>query len=265
MSDFLKILDGQEIDGQQRLQLMDAFVDLQEASLGQPPDYVRPAIVKSSGDVPVTISTLEFGTELTERLVIECRRNGISVHGALCAAAVWATQSERQAPLRLSSPVDVRRTVGADAKALGIFMALALNSLEPEPGETFWELARRAMVSIAAAQEKKAVDSLFTVLDSIVPIHGDAQAAQAVLAPFTLDLMISNLGKVAAPRTSSRLHVEALWGPALNTQIEANDVIGVTTYGGNLRMLHTGSRLGDDMLRAIQQVVAEQMLMRPGS
>jgi hypothetical protein len=139
-------------------------------------------------------------------------------------------------------------------------MALALGALELEAGEDFWQLAQRCMATLAPARDRASVSGLINALDGIVPIHGDPEVAKAVLAPLTLDLMISNLGNVAAAATSDRLRVAAIRGAALNTQIEANEVICVVTSGGNLQMTHITSRAQPSLLDAIYRVLTEQVL-----
>lgn len=263
INDLIQLLGGRSLPKHEGLPLLDDIVNVHPATGPlQLPDFLRPTAVKNSGDRPITVSTLVFDRDQTRRLIERCRAERVTVHGALCAAATIATAGKRQGPLRLASPVDLRETVGKEPYTPGLFMALAPAALDQQDGEDTWTLARRSLDSITLTRTRDVISSLVATMDAIVPNHGDRASAQAVLAPLTLDLMISNLGNVPVEATAGDLRVEAVWGPALNTQIEANDVIGVTTFDGELRMIHTHSRRRSSLLDDMRQAVEIQLLGR---
>jgi len=264
MNDFVQLLDGQEVLGcptlpDVRSYVTDDAVPPADRTAPALPDFVRPAKVKTDGDAPVSVAVLELDATTTKRLVDLARAHGTTVQGVLAACAVCATADTRHEPLRLSSPVDVRGPLDAPTDIPGVFLALALNAIDQDDGEDFWALAARSVSTIAELKDRSAVHRLVYALETIVPAHADLVIAQEVLAPMTLDVMISNLGRVSLAGTSARTPVRAVWGPALNTQIAANDVIGVTTQGGQIRFVHTGSGARPHLLQAMHDVLIEQL------
>lgn len=264
INDFVRLLDGQEVLGCPTLPDVRSYVTDDAVPSADPtppalPDFVRPAIVKPDGDTPVSLAVLELDAATTTRLLDLARAHGTTVQGVLAACAVCATAATRHEPLRLSSPVDVRGPLDAPTDIPGVFLALALNAIDQDDREDFWALAARSVSTIAGLKDRAAVHRLVDALETIIPAHADPAIAQAVLAPMTLDVMISNLGRVSLPETSARTPVRAVWGPALNTQIAANDVLGVTTQGGQMRFVHTGSGTRPHLLQAMYDVLIEQL------
>jgi NRPS condensation-like uncharacterized protein len=261
INDLIQLLGGRSLSKHEGLPLLDDFL-LKHPASGplQLPDFLKPTFVKSTEDRPVNISTLTLDRDKTSLLIKRCRDEGVTVHGVLCAAATIATAGKRQGPLRLSSPVDLRATVEKESNSQGVIMALALAALESQEGEDMWSLARRALDGIALMKTRDVVSDLVSTLNSIVPKHGDFLSAREILPPLALDLMISNLGTVSVEATAGDLRVEAVWGPALNTQIDANDVVGVATFDGMLRLIHVHSTRSSSLLNDICEAIETRLL-----
>ena len=83
-----------------------------------------------------------------EQLLAACRRNGTTVHGALCAAQLRATyqllSTTNPAALFLSCPVDLRPHLDPvpPIAPTGLYITILGASFALGPSTTFWNLAR---------------------------------------------------------------------------------------------------------------------------
>lgn len=221
-------------------------------------------IFRSARTPHLNIKTRFLDSIQSSTLSAHCRLNGVTVHGALLAASAIATAKvDGSARLRISSPVDLRPGVDLLPYSPGLFIALALSTMTPDGDEDFWKLAARSKEGIEASRSPEAINMLVNTLAAVVPMTPDSEIATAVLGPLVADLMISNLGVVPEASCSHPLQVQALWAPVLNTQVLGNEMIGVATYGGKLRMTHVSESPDSPLLDNIIATLLEAVNLHP--
>ena len=164
------------------------------------------------------IRVLRLSPELTTAFRESARRENTTVHGALSAALALAGRQIipqwKENPVRILSPVDARKLVGM-AEACGLLISVAVQSLEPEMANGFWELARRAKTPLAERQTKEGITQTLTGIQQALLSGLHSQEAQQLLASvFTNEAVVTNLGSLRYQTSFGKLRLSGLWGPA---------------------------------------------------
>lgn len=199
----------------------------QAPSAGQSPGSIRPF----DGAAP-HVESAELDAAETARLLATAHVHSSTVQGALCAAAAQSLSATTGVEtVRINVPVDLRSALDLEDDVVNRFTATTV-VLQPTPGCTLWPLARTATRQLRAARDTARETAL--VLAHLTP-SGPREAEAAMLAATTADLEITNLG-VSEPDSRSAL---AIWGPTMTTQVVGEQILGVTTHAGSLRMALT--------------------------
>ncbi|NKS78194.1 hypothetical protein GS904_07080 [Rhodococcus hoagii] len=190
--------------------------------------------------------------ELDERTVCRIRQGARSrsctVQAMLCAAAASTLfeLSDRQS-VRINVPIDLRRAAGLEDEVAIRFTATSVVLTRPSPQE-FWELANAAAAQLAAARTREASRNSVLTLASLALADAD-DAEQAMLAATSADIEITNLGISDAGSKDMLAH--SLWGPVMSTQVDGEQILGVLTHGGRLRMTLSSHRVVAGLLAGI--------------
>jgi NRPS condensation-like uncharacterized protein len=262
--DTLDLLAGRTLQPLPRLpsqddmmNVSDSAADGREQSEAQALD---PAVYRPNDNARPTVKGLRLSQELTSSLRDRARREGTTVHGALCAALVLASREvfadRRDTPLRIMSPINVRPLIDV-GESCGVFVSATTSVFDGE-AKNFWELARDARNSIAANQNGEYVTAGLAAFRQVVGNGAQvATAAEFAAQVFANEVMVTNLGSLSFDQRFGPVTLKALFGPAVLTGFEGQQTIGVATVNGALCLLHTGHTPPDGLLEKTQRILAK--------
>jgi len=212
---------------------------------------LNPAVYRPNDNARPTVKGLRLSPRLTSKIRDRARREGTTVHGALCAALLLASREVfaewRNTPLRIMSPINVRPLIDV-GESCGVFVSATTSVFDGEAKE-FWDLAREARNSIAANQTSEYIRAGLSAFRQVVGNGAKvATAAELAAQVFANEVMVTNLGILSFDRQFGPVALEALFGPAVLTGFEGQQTIGVATVGGALCLLHTGHTSPDGLL-----------------
>lgn len=228
---------------------------LPAAPLAPTPKALRPG----GAEVP-HVDGLALTPELTRRLVTRARIERTTVHGAIAAAIheagrrLSAQWCER--PLRTLTPIDTRHLADQIGTASGVYISQALTVDDHPRGASFWDVARQIKSDIAPAQTKEAALADLKDLQATLSTKPAVQHISGFLsAVMAFDLLLSNLGNQPVASTFGDLKLNALWGPCVTSGIADDQVVGVCTIDGVLRLTHASYASIPALLDVTQRVL----------
>lgn len=181
--------------------------------------------------------------DTTARLIARCRSERTSLHGALCAALLFANADEARrgatVALDCGSAVNARRHLTQDVgEEFGMYVAAVLTRHRVGPASTFWELARD--VKRQLARDVASSDRLFTFS------RWAGKALAHVKRPATAhrllwlwggcaerQLGVTNLGRLDLPERFGELELRELHF-ATTPQSASQVAIAAATFRGQL-------------------------------
>ena len=220
---------------------------------------LNPAVYRPNDNARPTVKGIRLSPDLTSRVRDRARREGTTVHGALCAALLLASREVftdwRDTPLRIMSPINARPLIDV-GESCGVFVSATTSVFDGE-AKDFWDLARDARNSIAANQNREYIGAGLTAFRQVVANGADVATAAAFGAQvFANEIMVTNLGSLSFNRRFGPVTLNALFGPAVLTGFEGQQTIGVATVNGALCLLHTGHTPPDGLLEKTQRIFA---------
>jgi len=218
-----------------------------------------PAVYRPNDNARPTVKGLRLSPTLTSKIRDRARREGTTVHGALCAALLLASREVftewRDTPLRIMSPINVRPLIDV-GESCGVFVSATTSVFDGE-AKNFWDLARDARNSIAANQNREYIAAGLSAFHQVVGDGADiATAAEFGAQVFSNEVMVTNLGNLSFDQRFGPVTLKALFGPAVLTGFEGQQTIGVATVNGALCLLHTGHTTQDGLLEKTQRILA---------
>jgi NRPS condensation-like uncharacterized protein len=198
------------------------------------------------------VEAVALDQETTRRLRVRARTEGSTVHGALCAAMAMAASrlvpSWSETPLRIISPVDLRRRMLGGSEHVGLCVTGVV--LENEfSARDFWTKARSFSDRLEPATSAESIAAKIAAMHQLAtPISTVQQAREFLLQAFSAEILLTNLGVVDFNETYGALTLRALWGPATHTGFALGQTIGAVTVKGQLHLLHTSYGPAIDLL-----------------
>lgn len=213
------------------------------------------------------VSGVAFDAVSTRRLLARCRTEGTTVHAAICAAATQvAARLQGLDFVRVASPVSLRHLIdghgsGDGSGGVGGNVALrivaARTGFPADPARPLWDLARDTGAALAPARSAGGVAAVLDAIAAVVPAGADAATAEAVLlGGSSFEVQVTNLG-VLDLEDAGPLRASAVWGPVLLTQIADEQVIGVATHAGQLRLTGSSYVLVPGLLEEVRRALAD--------
>jgi hypothetical protein len=195
-----------------------------------------------NGSAP-RIEALGLSSQLTHRLAEISRREGTTVHGALCSALVLAgreiSSDWERFPVRILSPFSLRKQLGV-GEDCGLFVWAGIVPMDPPAPADFWDVARYAKSSLTTRQSPQRVAREMKGLEQALEAGIDVDTASQILAQgFPCELLLTNLGSLPIQTDAGGLKLKSLWGPAVLMGFKGEQTVGVTTTNGSLSLLHT--------------------------
>jgi hypothetical protein len=138
--------------------------------------------------------------ETTQRLRERARAERTTLQGALCAAVTAAAASSvpdwSGVPLRVLSPIDIRKRALNGSEHLGMCVSGVI--VEDESGTSdFWSRARHFSDQLKPAKSVEGVSALVgMVQDSVSQISTVQQAQEFFAQGFSCEILLTNLGAI---------------------------------------------------------------------
>ncbi len=265
MEDLLRALSGATLEAQPLVVPLEGFLRAQmeaaTVSGEMAPAPEAKAFRAVSGACP-EVATLALGAQLTQAIVERSRKERTTVHGAVAAAVHEAgrrlSQAWRERPIRTVTPIDLRKSVDGVSTANGVYITQTITIDERERGAPFWNAAREVKGLLAPAQSHEAVVRETKALDGFMASNPSVDDAAGFLSHMlAFDVLLSNLGSEPIGSAYEGFSLEALWGPFVSSGFADDQVVGVCTLGGVLRLAHTSYDAMPGLLDEVQSVLSE--------
>ncbi len=224
-----------------------------------PPDPPRHLEYVPAKTQPMTARAF-FDAKQTSALIERAKREGTTMHGALCAAAVLAGREAhvewRNRDVLIDSPVSYRKLLGVQEES-GLYIGGGKMIFAPDPAATFWEIARSAKEQISKAVSGEAAAGFLQQLTGAVEnITTPSDSDQLASMAFISDLMVSNIGVLPYSSEFGPLKLEAAWGALLMSFANLPTLMALTTNGQLCLMLADYSPV-DALLTSIVHLLRE--------
>ena len=171
-----------------------------------------------------------------------CKKEQVSVHAAVCAAwlRAFALGATRPHVRTVSSPVNLRERLSPPVgETSGLFLSIVETTVDCAPERDFWDIARAIKQNLIRDSRDEALffkPLMFSKIFTQIP-RGDLEIVLGMMfgRPVEYDFSITNLGRIAIPERSGALHVEAFYGPLVNSSAYERTV-GVSTLAGQMSL-----------------------------
>jgi hypothetical protein len=218
------------------------------------------AVYRPHDHAQPTVKGLRLSPRLTSSVRNRARREGTTVHGALCAALVLASREVfapwREIPLRILSPLNARSLLDA-GESCGVFLG-ATTTVFNRQAMGFWDIARAARTDVAGNHTMENIAAQLSGIRCVVGSGADvATAAEFVAGAFASEILLTNLGGLSFDRQFGPVTLNAMFGPAVLTGFEGQQTIGVVTANGALCLLHTSHTPLERLLKETQSVLTQ--------
>ncbi|MBN3808250.1 condensation domain-containing protein [Paraburkholderia sp. Ac-20347] len=265
IEDLLRALAGETLD---RLPVVQPLETLLRDAIDQSdaPPAPTPApqakVFRPVGASSLRVDARQLDASLTRALVERARRERTTVHGALAAAVHEAARrvsaAWRARPLRTVTPIDVRAQTREAGKANGVYITQTITVDDHPPGADFWNAARAVKAQLAPAQARENVVKELKGLDAVMATQPSVEHAAGFLGHvLAFDVLLSNLGDAPIPSNYAGLKLEALWGPLVSSGFADDQVIGVCTLDGVLRITHASYGALPELLVQMEAVLRD--------
>jgi hypothetical protein len=199
------------------------------------------------------LAIAEWDQEETARLLRSCKANGTTVHGAICAAASRHLPASDANTIRMHCPIDLSGTMRIETAGCGLFIGAGAVEI-PAKGQKLWDDARHVVDKLRMARSPAAAAHMLKWIAAEMP---PTAAKDSVVAFFASQpqssAVISNLGVLPLAVGYGSLRLKAVWGPAMLTNLPADrQTIGVSTFAGQLRMVHQSYEPISGLLESIR-------------
>jgi NRPS condensation-like uncharacterized protein len=206
--------------------------------------------------------------EATRSLRERARVERTTLHGALCAALTTAASTLvpgwSDVPLRVLSPIDVRKRMLNGSEHVGVCVSAVI--LDEESGtDDFWSMARSFSDRLEPAKSIEAISAMVGMVNDLVSPISTVQQAQDILAQgFGAEILLTNLGAVELEKAYGPLTVNALWGPAVHAGFAMGQTVGAVTVRDQLHLLHTSYESAGGLLGEALSLLNAALRESPG-
>jgi hypothetical protein len=129
---------------------------------------------------------------------------------------------------------------GIEDGICGVFIGATSVEVPIGGATSIWQDARRIVQSMTQSRSPKAVFAVVSRMSVEFPPTARSEKFRAFFSGGPQSsLVVSNLGVLPMVERYGPHVVKAVWGPAMLTNLpEDRQTIGVSTFGGRLRMVH---------------------------
>ena len=202
------------------------------------------------------LATAEWDQEETGRLLRSCKANGTTVHGAICAAASRHLPASDANTIRMHCPIDLSGIMETEATGCGVLIGAGIVEI-PAMGQKFWDDARYIVDTLRTARSPAAAAGMMQWIAAEMPPTAAKHSVAAFFASVPQSsAVVSNLGVLPLAVEYGALRLKAVWGPAMLTNLPADrQTIGVSTFAGQLRMVHQSYEPIPGLLESIRETL----------
>jgi hypothetical protein len=254
LGDLLRAVSGQDLLRSRENESVERLVELRHRTTqirasthvtGQATAITRqPKVFRHQDGSTPHVEVLRLTSDMTRMLRERAGIERTSVQSALVAALIAA--SYRLAPetcaepMRIISPVDLRRRLLDNSDHLGM-CASAVVLADDGPGSAdLWGRARHLGQGFAGLESPSTLaGAVLAATDALAAVNETAEAKTIFANVFAGDAAVTNLGVVALPQVFGSLVLDAVWGPAISVGLAGEQVIGAATFNDRLRLVHT--------------------------
>lgn len=260
INDLLHSLDGQQLLALKVPEPAETYLGIVQRVNARSEPYT--VITRKSEDKPI-IERLQLSATFTSQLSECCRKEGTTVHAALCAAFIFAGRNIdnewTSKPVRLVSPASIRKELNAgDVVAEYITSRTIVYPIQMK--ESFWELARFSTQALAGITLRQ---NITTAINGVTQLIFSEKNTKEIVSDLqqgiAREIMITNLGRYPYPVHFDDLRLDAVWGPAVLSGFRGDQTIGVTTTNGAMGLMHT-SRIPIKGLLAMAEKILEDAI-----
>jgi NRPS condensation-like uncharacterized protein len=225
-----------------------------------PPASGKPDVFRNfDGDTP-GIARRILPPPLTSALRHRCRKEKVTVHGALVTAAIAAARQVsiqlRKTPIAVISPSDMRAMLGAGEDVAPLAGGATMTMLPPKRPTAFWKTARLVRRNLIPPRSLEELSQSFAPMERFMSRHPSSRETIAFMASHGgPKISVNNLGAVPFEARFGELALEAIWGPCLLLGYEGERLISAATVNGSLHLMHTSY----DPLPSVLQVMENQL------
>jgi hypothetical protein len=154
-------------------------------------------------------------------------------------------------------PVDLSRIMRVETTGCGVFIAPGIVEIVPTRRKSLWDDAHDIVDRLRTARSPAAVAGMLQWIAAEIPPTASKENVAALLASLPQSFaVISNLGVLPLAVEYGSLKLKAVWGPALLTNLPADrQTIGVSTFAGQLRIVHQSYEPISGLLKAIRETL----------
>ncbi|GAA4323873.1 condensation domain-containing protein [Mucilaginibacter gynuensis] len=205
------------------------------------------------------VSSIRLNKEISRRLIEKAREEGTTVHGAICAAVLFATRTKRATwsdrKIELISPICARKPLRLDDN-YGLNITTHAVYFEGEQQKTFWEVAREAKAGLAGTDTEQHVKNYINFFRDITFNSADIQKMIDILKnAFNHEIMVTNLGKVKYETNFGKLKLKAVYGPMVRSGKGQEQTIGAISTNDSLSLTNTSDNPIEGLLEAVVQTL----------
>lgn len=196
----------------------------------------------------------------TTSLMLRCKKEGTTVHGALCAAFVLAGRQVlpdwMPGPVRVQSLISTRKALNIKDDCCLYFGTHMLTVENSSTVNDFWELARHAKQQLAASETKQALRENAKLLQGVADARAGVLATDQIrLEGFANEIQISNLGIVPYGSSFGALQLRSVWGGMSFSGGNEQYVAGIATANGSLSILLGARKPLGNFLAVVTQML----------
>jgi NRPS condensation-like uncharacterized protein len=270
IEDVLSALSGKPRAPLAQVGSLESVLENDIASAATPPAAPHAPTPKafrpSTTELP-DVDALALTDELTRQLIARARFEQTTVHGAIAAAVHEAGRRQSREwcvrPIRTVTAIDLRDLADEVKTANGVYITQTVTVDDHPRGTSFWDAARKIKQDVAPAQTRAEVAAGLKGLSAAMSAKPSvAHAAGFLSAVLAFDVLLSNLGNQPIPSTYSELKLNALWGPIVTSGFADDQMIGVCTVDGILRLTHASYAAMPGLLESVQAIL-EAAVLRP--
>jgi hypothetical protein len=223
---------------------VDASAPAAAAPDAAPAPVRAPFAMRESDGSPPHIEALRLTSAMTRGLRERARVEGTSVQSALVAAFTKAvcvlTADAPREPMRVLSPVDLRRRLLGGSDHLAMCASGVVHPDDHSRDADLWSRARLAAQAFAEIGSPARLAAQVLGGHAMLDTVNGVDDAKAVFAQaFGNDAVITNLGVVDLPDRFGPLVLDAVWGPSVAVGVVGEQVIGAATFDDRLHLVHT--------------------------
>lgn len=238
-------------------------------------DNISPAKLPTMQPGPFPRGPISYRDKTTYRPMVECagltleessalreraRAEQTTVHSAMSAALVAVFKgslvSEDGGPLRVFSPLDVRRRLLKNSEHLGTGVSGATVA-DDETVTDLWAKARHFSAGLGPSKSIQGISATVGTIEVVMSQISTSEDASAMFAMVVgAEIMLTNMGNLSVPQVYGPLFLEAIWGPCATVGFAGEQSFGVATLGGRINIVYAGQEAHRGILSRLKDQLA---------